>query len=259
MAKTNNILKKSVSSHKNKNFLITTFYSKKQKRSFGFTLAEVLITLTVIGVVAAMTVPTLYSNFQYEKKTSNLKKAYSVLGQATKMSESQNGDYSTWDTSLEHKDFIDTYYAPYFKIEKKCTSPQVCGYANQAAWSNKTGNFGGFNYAGRVPFLTIDGIIYSISLRSVGSGQQHDTDYLYDFETIKTMAIIVDVNGSAGPNKFGNDVFMFERYLNGAVVPLGATLTEDVIKKDCSKDGDCLYCAEYLRRNNWRPPKNYPW
>lgn len=107
--------------------------------------------------------------------------------------------------------------------------------------------------------MTIDGIIYSISLRSVGSGQQHNTDYLYDFETIKTTAIIVDVNGSVGPNKFGNDVFMFERYLNGAVVPLGANLSDDIIKKDCSRKGDCLYCAEYLRRNNWRPAKNYPW
>ena len=53
----------------------------KHKKS-GFTLAEVLITLGIIGVVAAMTIPTLMMNYQKQVWESKLKKAYSVATNA---------------------------------------------------------------------------------------------------------------------------------------------------------------------------------
>ena len=59
-----------------------SFKSLKQK---AFTLAEVLITLSIIGVVAAMTVPTLMSNTSNQQHVTALKKAYSTLSNAMKM------------------------------------------------------------------------------------------------------------------------------------------------------------------------------
>ena len=47
----------------------------------GFTLAEVLITLTIIGVVAAITIPSLIQNYQYRAWTAQLKKSYATLNQ----------------------------------------------------------------------------------------------------------------------------------------------------------------------------------
>ncbi len=58
-------------------------------KRFGFTLAEVLITLGIIGVVAAMTIPTLISNTNGAKFRSQFKKTLSTLNQAGLMSQAQ--------------------------------------------------------------------------------------------------------------------------------------------------------------------------
>ena len=50
--------------------------------SNGFTLAEVLITLGIIGVVAALTMPALIGNYQKKEITTRLKKTYSIVQQA---------------------------------------------------------------------------------------------------------------------------------------------------------------------------------
>ena len=52
----------------------------------GFTLAEILITLGIIGVVAAMTIPTLITNYQKKASVTKLQKAISILNQAYKLS-----------------------------------------------------------------------------------------------------------------------------------------------------------------------------
>ena len=51
-------------------------------KKFAFTLAEVLITLGIIGVVAAMTLPTLIQNYRKQQTTTQLKATYSILSQA---------------------------------------------------------------------------------------------------------------------------------------------------------------------------------
>ena len=72
---------------------------KSCKESFtkkkGFTLVEVLITLGIIGVVAAMTIPTLIANTQSQKFRSQFKKTISTLNQAVKMNIAQQ----EWDFS----------------------------------------------------------------------------------------------------------------------------------------------------------------
>lgn len=81
----------------------------------AFTLAEVLITLGVIGVVSAMTIPTLIGKIEIKRTQIKLKKFYSVLVQATKLSMAENEEMSGWNTSLTAKAFYDTYYANYLK------------------------------------------------------------------------------------------------------------------------------------------------
>ena len=62
----------------------------------GFTLAEVLITLGIIGVVAALTIPTLMQNLDRRDRVSKVKAAYSQLSQAMKMAEVQYGTMDKW-------------------------------------------------------------------------------------------------------------------------------------------------------------------
>ena len=58
----------------------------------GFTLAEVLITLGIIGVVAAMTIPTLMTKYAKQRTETQLVKFYSMMNQTLRMSVADNGD-----------------------------------------------------------------------------------------------------------------------------------------------------------------------
>ena len=66
--------------------------SVKMKRYYGFTLAEVLITLAIIGVVAALSIPAVISNSQQQEFKTGLRKAVSVLNSAITMNMALDGE-----------------------------------------------------------------------------------------------------------------------------------------------------------------------
>ena len=78
-------------------------------------MAEVLITLGIIGIVAAMTLPSLVGNYQKKQTAMQLKKVYSLMQQAHRRAEA---DYESvhWDFSLDGKEFSERYIKPYYKI-----------------------------------------------------------------------------------------------------------------------------------------------
>ena len=65
-------------------------------RKIAFTLAEVLITLGIIGVVAAMTLPALNANYKKHEVETKLKRFYSNMNQAILLSENDNGPKEDW-------------------------------------------------------------------------------------------------------------------------------------------------------------------
>jgi len=87
----------------------------------AFTLAEVLITLGIIGIVAAITIPNMISNYRKKLKTTRLQHFYSIMSQAVRMK--LDGD-STLDASMlneagnpdEMLEFVKTNYAPYMNL-----------------------------------------------------------------------------------------------------------------------------------------------
>jgi len=74
-----------------------TSHVSRAKRSAAFTLAEVLITLGIIGVVAAMTMPTLIQKHQKKVFVTKMKYTYSVLDNAFIMARQEHGDPKDWD------------------------------------------------------------------------------------------------------------------------------------------------------------------
>lgn len=68
----------------------------------AFTLAEVLITLGIIGVVAAMTLPSLIQNYHEKQRVTQLKKAYSVMQNAFLMAQEEYGDVTDWGLTITH-------------------------------------------------------------------------------------------------------------------------------------------------------------
>ena len=69
-------------------------------RKIAFTLAEVLITLGIIGVVAAMTLPSLIQNYHEKQRVTQLKKAYSVMQNAFLMAQEEYGDVTDWGLTI---------------------------------------------------------------------------------------------------------------------------------------------------------------
>ena len=89
----------------------------------GFTLAEVLITLGIIGIVAAMTLPAVTGKYRKKVVETKLKRFYSVANAAVKASELDNGSWDYWyfetnDTIENTKQWYDTYLAKYWKTVK---------------------------------------------------------------------------------------------------------------------------------------------
>ncbi len=156
----------------------------------AFTLAEVLITLGIIGVVAAMTLPTLIQNYKRHETSARLKKFYSMMSQAIKLSEAQNGEIEYW----ERKDNI---------ANEDPEAQGVQNYDEMVRYWNKY-------YA---PYIKTLKITRSPSLN--GKGIQGMTKiYLADGSTIDAwnggcMSFQYDVNGDNRPNTFGIDIFSF--------------------------------------------------
>ena len=92
----------------------------------GFTLAEVLITLGIIGVVASMTMPVLIGSYKKKAAVSQLKKVYSSLLQSVEFSKLENGDIADWNWSLGSYEFFMKYLGSNFQIVQNCGNKSGC-------------------------------------------------------------------------------------------------------------------------------------
>lgn len=84
----------------------------------GFTLAEVVITMGIIGVVAALTIPPLQTNMRRKMATVRIKKFYSSMKQMLLLAQDEHGTINGWDARLPTPEYIDRYILPYIKGSK---------------------------------------------------------------------------------------------------------------------------------------------
>lgn len=103
----------------------------------GFTLAEVLVTLGIIGVVVAMTLPSIMGSYRKHVIENRLKKFYSISNQAIELSETQNGPKEHWSRCNTTTFTCDKWYEIY--LQKYLNTVRVehfidVGGQNTAAW-----------------------------------------------------------------------------------------------------------------------------
>ena len=221
----------------------------------GFTLAEVLITLGIIGVVAAMTLPSLVNNYKKQQVITSLQKTYSVLNQAFRMSQAENESYEYWEEAYKMGpgEYFDKYWKPYFKISRSCNSYKECGYPAYTPWLLANGQASTLAVVVpslRTTFFTPDGVLIAISAFT-GSTDLDDGGAIDN-------SIYVDVNGSKRPNQYGKDMFVFVRTKKG-IMPYGYSKDEDTIDEDCSSKGTGYRCAAKLAKDGWQMKDDYPW
>ena len=164
----------------------------------AFTLAEVLITLGIIGVVAAITLPTVINNQKMKSYEVGFKKQYSVIQNAI--------DYLVVEESAS--DCYITYRLPY-------TSYQT---VNSGCANLKSGLIDKLQLV-KVPKYTLKrintvpsngGIVVNSSMANNTDYDNKDNYYMLKDGAVVNLSlpiVIVDVNGKKGPNKWGYDAF----------------------------------------------------
>lgn len=184
----------------------------------GFTLAEVLITLAIIGIVAAMTIPTLVANFQKTQYVVGLKKAYAEFNQALLL---MTNDYNcpgdlACTGLLENTGHLLTLMpdaiVKYFKVTKNCglNADQGCMSNHVDFYYDGTANNSNYDMdaMGWYSFMTADGLSFSIQMIDNG-GINLSKGVTNDMRKVHGQ-IVIDVNGpNKGPNFIGRDIFWF--------------------------------------------------
>ena len=211
---------------------------KNLKKKQAFTLAGVLITLGIIGVVAAMTIPNLMQK-NFERRTVvQLRKTQSIIAQAMKMAEEEYGDVEGWDLtsySAESNIKIAQYLKPFLKIAVDCGTETA-----DASKCMTTDNYKRKN--GDVHPIDYTAPFYKIILNN-GSCIFFNTDSaLKDY----IITFYIDTNGKYPPNTIGKDLFMFE-YGNNSLRPFGAWDSAFPYDTYCKpKNSIGLGCAYYV-------------
>lgn len=172
----------------------------------AFTLAETLITLVIIGVVAAVTIPALHQNMQEEQYKIKAKKAYSVIAAAVqKMKMDEGGSLSDFYGNTAS---FKPVFMKYFKVIKDCGNANCVPSADESdIYTTLNGGVATTATGAEGQFITTDGFFFNIQNTTSGPN---------------VIAIIVDVNGYKNkPNQYGVDTFSFQ-LLNDNVVPSGS-------------------------------------
>ena len=184
----------------------------------AFTLAEVLITLGIIGVVAAMTMPSLITAKQEKATISTIKKNYSIFANALLMAQNDNGELYTWGITKDADglNLVSSNLKPYLKIiedcgvgEKSDCAPGDNGKFKDLTGRKRTEDFSSSDY---YSFRLNDGTAVAIQLKTKAECISSESS---------CMNFYIDTNGKKYPNTLGKDIFYFDGYGNGKLRAAG--------------------------------------
>lgn len=231
------------------------------QRKIAFTLAEVLITLGIIGIVAAMTMPSLIANYQKQKAVNQLKKAYTNLAEAVKRSELENDTVNNWNYDLPAEDFYNTYLSGFLSV-------------NNSTVTNSN-----------IEYKFLNGNTCTAHFCTESSYIAHLADgssIMISFHTgLHTGRVVsIDINGNKRPNTIGKDLFQFAITKDNGVVPFGygdfgvtnpdGTKYQNFGNYDrdkitgtdsyaCNKEKYGIWCSALIMMDGWTMSKDYPW
>ena len=200
----------------------------------GFTLAEVLITLVIVGVIAAMTIPNIIYETKKHEYSARLKKFYSTMKQASIRAEADGKSWNDWAKSQPHSSrgvaiasaFQDEYLLPYLSYYKTEIDEKL------PDWRKVYLNDGSYFY-----------------------NQKGDC---LDFR--------FDVNGDKLPNLSGRDVFVFVYCptdntgwtITGTFIPYWQNqFNRSTALQNCKNSA--AYCSALLMLDGWEFKSDYPY
>ena len=171
----------------------------------GFTLAEVLITLGIIGVVAAMTLPDLKLKMDASANITSLKKFYTEFSNATNLLISEYGEPDSWglvDNDAESSAAVLDMYKKRLNMARMCLEGDTSCFA-----------FPVYTYKGVVKITENEYSSWQLKSFVLNNG----TTVFFDVNN-GNFSVFFDVNGLKKPNRLGEDVFAWAVNGKGRIV-----------------------------------------
>ena len=212
--------------------------NSNNKRKFAFTLAEVLVTLGIIGVVAVLTVPNVIFSYQKKVYVVQLQKAYNQLQQVfslamaedeveyladTELMQSINGDRIGYH---EDQSAFLSKLGEYMKIQKICRQGDLTDGCHDTTYKQMDGDRDS-NRRADLQVFTKNGMIYYFPM----AFSKYPFAYWYPCEIFQEdggnlclthMSVQIDINGKKGPNISGRDFFIVYIDDKGQLYPYGS-------------------------------------
>ena len=229
----------------------------------SFTLAEVLITLVVIGIIAAITVPVVMANHKKTETSAKLKKFYANMSNAVKLAETEWGVDTLalgvgCASTRGQKQWFEEHLAKYISYTKADYIDSSNDYYNELA-KGMYDEFQVYNYGELFVVYLNDGSLY--------------------FNDECSDSIVYDVNGEKGPNQYGRDLFYFfiltgvdaawqmlklphfntisfSRLLQNGYEE---TYSREERKQNCINKSSMAGCSALLEMDGWEFKDDYPW
>lgn len=187
--------------------IMHNLFNIKNNKSIAFTLAEVLIVMGVIGIVAEMTIPDLMTSFQKQVTVTQLKETYTILNAALGMAKADYGtDISQWtiqnsSAQVAATSFAQTYLLPYLKTNENCGTSNSAACAYNMYNLNDGSLYEAMNGAdGYYSFILLNGTLIAVNFWDNTSTQLGNDRFV----------VFIDVNARNKPNVIGKDIFILE-------------------------------------------------
>jgi len=202
--------------------------------------------LAIIGVIAAITIPSIVANHQKRTLETQFAKAYRTFSQAINLAMAEHGSTSSWEfkpnmSLAEQDEFVKKYFKPYLNTVKFCSAQDaVRNCFPNVVYKNLNGSdWGNLNGSQNPGIVLADGIICRFKILNS-----------------RIIEFIVDINGAKKPNKLGEDVFIFSLLVEtGEFLPSGIysswdneagvyiKTSEEEVNTSCSRTGIGWDCA----------------
>ena len=189
------------------NSLFTTHHSL---RKTAFTLAEVLVTLGIIGVVSAMTVPTLMQNYQRQSYITQLHKVYNEVQQGALRYMTDRNAINLMEAGLTNSAAMQEFLRDNFKIVSMGTTDSDMPWNNVSYKNLNGGNWTSHTWGcGQCAVLASGAWVCADNPKCY--------TYSYGGYTSGYGTFFVDTNGKKGPNIIGRDAFLMEFWSDGVL------------------------------------------
>jgi len=237
---------------------------KKIFKKSAFTLAEVLITLSIIGVVAALTIPNLVQKYRRYVVETKLRQTVNILNQAIIHSASENETPDKWEYSYSLRPF-DTYILPYLKAKTICDhvtyikgNTDICNSYIEF-YNNENKSFNGPERK----YLLANGSI--IGYINVGSASTKRKMEFYIQPVYKKEKLVVGKNIFEFVLHADSEKYFVSASRNYTNTDICKRIPRSELIESCTNDDSIGYgfaqgyaCSALIECNGWKIPNDYP-